>query len=456
MNPRVVKHLVLSLLALFFLYGCSKDEGPEAACILPTPSEVFAGETITLQSCNQNAIEYSWSVLGPGSVSYANLKGQMVDYSPTEVGNYTITLFVTTSKGQSNKSVKITVKASGNLISEGMNTFIQFVNGFQKPNGNFVIFGRLVTQGSSFENQWELSNNLQRLSSSPTKTLIGDSYYSEKKLLTTAEGVLLCARNGSRSLDTYLIDLDGKLIWNKNGFPSFYSPTQRYPFVLIKDLINGSVLGESYSFSGSDMNESYVHNVQGQGISWTTKIQHTANAVIRDIVIANNQYVVLSVDPNASRSFIDVLDSKGAIVSQKELTITLKESLPSYEESKILFVDGKFVITVINANTSIYWLDQNFNIEKIVAIKDVRVTHTIYKTSFGYILFGHSFTMVRLDNQGNILSNGTFGNAELNQVIPESNGNYVLIGTSQEGVSSNEITQKMKVIRVSPDGKVIQ
>jgi hypothetical protein len=441
----------------FFFNGCSKDEAIEAACIVSPPSEGFAGETITLQSCNQNMTEYSWSVLGTGGVGYGNLKGQTVDFTlPADPGQYTFTLFIKNSKGITNKSFNISVKASGSLISEGMNTTMQNLEGFQQPNGNFIVFGTFSQPGKPpIQYKWILSNNLQKLSSAAAQELSANSYYYDIKSLLTADGVLLCGRDASlRNINTYLLNPDGGIIWNKNGFPSPFYPGNTYPFILIKDFLSGSILGESFTNSGSK-NDSYVHNALSQGVSWSTKIEHTDNTSICGIAKANNQYVVFSVDSKLGRSFIDVLDASGKIVSQKELTLGINNVY--LYQSKILASDNKFVLTVLNDNkTNVYWLDQNFSIEKTITI-DAKVVQDIYKTSFGYILFGNTFQVARLDNQGNLLSLGFDDyHSELNDVIAETNGNYVLIGTSSMGNNTNEVTRKMKVLRISPDGKVVQ
>jgi hypothetical protein len=458
MKRNAINYLLPGVLALFFLYGCIKDEAIEAACIVSPPTEGFAGETITLQSCNQNMTEYSWSVSGTGD-AYGNLKGQTVDFTlPTDPGQYTFTLFIKNSKGITNKSFNISVKASGGLISEGTNTSMENLEGFQQPNGNFTVFGTFSQPGKTLiQYKWILSNNLRKLSSAAAQDLSTGSYYYDMKSLLTADGVLLCGRDASlRNINTYLLNPDGGIIWNKNGFPSPFYPSSTYPFILIKDFLSGSILGESFTNSGSK-NDSYVHNALGQGVSWSTKIEHTDNTSICGITKANNQYVVFSVDTKLGRSFIDVLDASGKIVSQKELTLSIKENNVFLYQSKILVSDNKFVLTVLNDNkTNVYWLDQNFSIEKTITI-DAKVVQDIYKTSFGYILFGDTFQVARLDNQGNLLSLGFDDYAStLNDVIQDSNGNYVLIGTSSRGNNNNEVTSKMKVLRISPDGKVVQ
>jgi len=457
MKCNSTNYLLPAILALVLLYGCSKDEAIEAACIMSPPTEGFAGETITVQSCNQNVTEYSWSLSDSGGVTYGLLTGQTVSFAlPADAGEYSLSLAIKNDKGRANKSIKIIVKASGSLISEGTNTSMQELEGFKQPNGNFTVFGTYYQPGNtSIQYKWILSNTLQKISSAAAQELGTSSYYYDMKSLVTADGVLLCGRDANvRNIDTYLLNPDGGAIWVKKQFPSAAYQKNTYPFVLIKDFLSGSILGESFIDAGNK-NQSYVYNPQGQGVSWSTKIQHTDNTTIRDIARGNNQYVVLSVDSKLGSAYIDILDVNGKIVSQKDLTLVIKEN--NLLRSKILFSDNKFVIVVLNDNkTNVYWLDQNFTIEKSITV-NAQVAQDIYKTSFGYILFGKTFQVARLDNQGNLLSLGfDDSSGDLNDVISETNGNYVLIGTSSRGNGANELTKRLKVLRISPDGKVVQ
>jgi hypothetical protein len=318
-SARVLMRSFPILWALFtLLNSCSEDEKPQEACISSTLSEAFSGDVITLTSCNQDASDYKWVL--EGNSTHKELHGQTVDYTlPSFVGVFKATLYITDSHGTSSKTITFTVNSPVVLISEGKDASLYAPEGVQLPNGNFMI----QAVNNSYPYQLTLDNKFSKIKSSTEKNAA--SYLIEMASIVQSDGVLVCGRNSStRTTETQKFDFDGNLVWKKSAFPSTSYLKEQGLILLIAGAGTGQIVAESSKDYDNKMN-SYIHKMLGQGVSWSTKLVHTDNSTVRDLITVNGQYVVLSVDRVSNESFIDIVDDSGNIVSQKNLDLAFSE-----------------------------------------------------------------------------------------------------------------------------------
>lgn len=439
-----LKHSAFSILfAIPLLTSCGEDEEekPQEACISSTIDEAYTGEIISLSSCNQNVSDYRWVIEGGGN--FKELHGQSIEYTlPSTAGTYEIRLAITDSHGTSQKSFTIKVKTPGIVITE--NTYISDVEGIQLPNGNFLI------HGNNYFKPYQLfiDNTFNKIKSSTDQS--ATNYLYSMQSLLVSDGVMLCGRDANfKYIDTKKLDFNGNTVWSKNNFPGITNPKETEQFVLIPGIQIGQVVAESYIKSDSKK-ESYISKMIGQGVPWSTKIVHTDNTTIRDAIVVDSRYVILSVDYIAKKVFVDFVDDSGIIADQKEIAITVNES--SVHESKFAFINNQFVVAMTEAGigTTIYWFDNNFN---LVTSKSMgsELIKGLYETDYGYILFGVS-SVARVDKSGSLLSISYFADSFLD-IVKDQDGNFVLISNTYD-VNSN--VSSLKFIRISPAGKIIE
>jgi len=436
------------LSTLFILFSCSEAEKPQEACISTTVSEVFRGDVITLTSCNQNGSDYKWIV--EGGSSYKELHGQTVEYVAALEGIYTATLYVTDTHGTSSKKITFTVDTPGTIISEDKGSWLQYPEGVQLPNGNFMIQG----ENNIHPYQVILDNKFAKISSTTDgKT---SDYLFFMNSMVMSDGVLVCGRDAnSRTTDTKKFDFDGNLLWQKIGFPNTDSPQEGGRIFLIGGVQMGQIVAESSMDYNNKMN-SYIHKMLGQGVSWSTKLVHSDNSTVRDIIVVNGQYIVLSVDQVLNKAFIAIVDDSGNIVDKKDLDVTLSEQTIN-EQSRIIYTGDQYMISVLDSkksSTNLYWFDSNFVQAKMVTIPTSSLNRGIYATDFGYLLFGFD-AVARIDKNGVLLSYSYYG-VTIADVIKDKDGNFVMIGEQQKNDPVNGSSNSFKLVRISAAGKVIE
>lgn len=440
------------MILLLLSISCSDSEKPAAACISNTETEIFAGEVLSLSSCTTNALEYVWTIRY-GQIMDTK-KGQSVDVTfPGEAaGAVTISLTTKDANGTSQAEMKITVKSATSVgVTESGVYGLANLAVVQLTNKNFYVFSTASKNNEATYYQLVVDNKFSKVKSS-----FGDPwvYYPYLSVIPTSEGMLWsgAGANGGQ-LITRSLDVDGNILWSKNSFPgtSFPNTGSRGEVKLIEAFELGTVLGESMTVANEDnVSDIFVYKFFGQGVSWSTRFSHSEKSAFCDIIKNTNQYVVLSVDFTNQKTFIDVLDKEGKIVLQKELAI--KSDDIYYKKAKILFVDGKYILSVYNSNvTKFYILDSNFTIQSETSITGVPATLKLDKVSDGYLLFGQNCTMIKIDLQGKLIFSSTYAESGVraHEVIKDADSNYVFVFITAD-------SKTIGFIKVSPQGKIIK